>query len=168
MCTTYPNTNRFQLQDHPSEIMILDWQVSSIQSPAIDLSNFVFASTDKAMRDKHYDVLLRMYHEELSRVVKVCGSDAGALFSFGDLVDQMREFGADTMVYMTLVLPYLLTPSEEMVNISDLVENEDSDDASKKTIAPLKEDTEILYRQRLTDIIVDFRRLGLIPDVKEE
>lgn len=145
--------------------MLLDWQVSSVQSPALDLANFVFASTDRQMRAQHLDALLRLYYDELTHVAKVCGTDAAAVFSYGDLMDQMREFGGDTLAHLQCVLPFLVTPPEETNSLADLMDNmvnADNADANKRTIAPLNEASEIVYRERLTDVIADFRRLGWV------
>lgn len=145
--------------------MLLDWQTSSVQSPAIDLANFVFASTDRTMRAQHFDALLRLYHDELRGVANVCGSNAAAMFSHGDLMDQMREFSGDTLAHLQCVLPFLVTPPDELNSLSDLMDNVDNAsnaDANKQTIAPLNKETAIVYRERLTDVIADFRRLGLI------
>lgn len=142
--------------------MILDWQVSSVQSPAIDLANFIFASTDKALRDQHLERLLRLYHEELTKIVTRCGSDA-SVFSFADLMAQLCEFSCDTLAHLQMVLPFLVTPPENMNNWSDLIDENGVKDANDVvTLSPLTDVTRLAYRKRLTDIIADFRRLGFV------
>lgn len=50
----------------PTGICLLDWQVSRIASPVLDVLYFIFSSTTKELRDAHYDDFLQMYHNTLS------------------------------------------------------------------------------------------------------
>lgn len=50
----------------PNEICMLDWQVSRIASPVLDIVYFIFSCTTKELRDAHYDDFLKTYHNTLS------------------------------------------------------------------------------------------------------
>lgn len=50
----------------PIEIYLIDWQLSRVASPIIDVIYFIFLSTTKELRDIHYDNLLKVYHDSLS------------------------------------------------------------------------------------------------------
>lgn len=152
------------LQGTADSIVLIDWQCSSVVSPAIDVGNFLLWCTEKPLRDQHFDDLLHLYHSELSRVITACGSDANALFSYEDLLDQLREFGMNAVSGSPLAVSVLIAVPAEMKQISDLSDSLDSNDVNQKTIAPLTSQNEQKYKSRLLDIINDARRFGYLKE----
>ena len=65
---TWQNNTMFRYDKNgkPNEISLLDWQISRLSSPIIDVVYYVFACTTKELRDAHYDEFLKIYHESLS------------------------------------------------------------------------------------------------------
>lgn len=53
-------------QGKPVEIQLFDWQLTRYASPVTDLVIYMFCSTTKEFRDKHYEDLLKIYHQNLS------------------------------------------------------------------------------------------------------
>lgn len=69
---TWQNNVMFKRDNNgkPMESNILDWQLSRISSPIIDIVYFVFLCTTKELRDEHYDNFLKIYHESLSDQIR--------------------------------------------------------------------------------------------------
>lgn len=146
------------MQGKPDSIVLIDWQCSTVTSPAVDLTNFLLWCTEKSLRDQHFDELLHLYHAELSRVITVCGSNADALFSYDDLLEQMRAFGTNALACAPLAVSMMITRPEEIKSLD--VMDADSEDTAEKQLAPLNAATEQRFKDRLGDIITDARRLG--------
>lgn len=146
--------------------MLIDWQLAAVQSPASDVSNFLFWCTDALMRKQHLFELLHIYHAELAGVIQTCGGYPEKYFSFEDLMGQMREFGCDSLLLGTLMIPLMITPSEETINIEDMVQRpyEDDGDVDFRMMAPLNKKTRVVLKKRLIGIIADLRELGAIDD----
>lgn len=151
----------------PDGIVLIDWQGPVVASPVSDLVNFVFWCTEKSLRDKHFDQLLHIYHEELTRVINLCGSDAETLFSYDDFLDQMREFTINAVATSAAAVSYMITDSKDMKSLAELAES-DSKDENSKMLAPLTQETEQLYKLRLLDIINDARRLGYVSKFEDK
>lgn len=117
--------------------------------------------TTKAVRQEHFDQLLRRYHSELTRVVAACGSDPATLFSYDNLLAQMREFCVHAIIMAPLAVPILVSPPEEIKMFADVSEKS----SEQQTLAPLNASTESLYKERLSDIIADGRRLGFLNEI---
>lgn len=145
----------------PASIVLIDWQGPVVASPVSDLVNFIFWCTEKSLRDQHFDDLLHIYHDELTRVINACGSDASALFSFDDLLDQMHEFTINAVATSPAAVSYMITDSKDLKSLAELAEC-DGDDVNSKMLAPLTKETEQRYKLRLLDIINDARRLGYL------
>lgn len=61
----------FTKDDHgkPIDIQLIDWQFPRYASPVTDLVLYLFCSTSKELRDKHYDEFLKIYHDSLSALL---------------------------------------------------------------------------------------------------
>lgn len=64
--TTYNSMFRKDKHGKPVDIQLIDWQFPRYASPVTDLVLYLFCSTSKALRDKHYDEFLKIYHNSLS------------------------------------------------------------------------------------------------------
>lgn len=68
----WQNNIMFKYDDSgkPKEILLLDWQLSRLSSPIIDVIYFISLCTTKELRDVHYDNFLKIYHESLSEHIR--------------------------------------------------------------------------------------------------
>jgi hypothetical protein len=73
------------------DLKFLDWQVSRLASPVVDISYFIFCCTDAKLREA-LPSLLQIYHTTLMRHIKVLGSDGEKLFSFQQLEAHMKKY----------------------------------------------------------------------------
>ncbi|ERL94497.1 hypothetical protein D910_11774 [Dendroctonus ponderosae] len=85
----YENTS----EASPTDLCILDFQISTLSSPVIDLSYFIYAvsSTDQL---EHFDSLLQIYHQSLSHYLRQMDCDPQNIFSFTDLLDHWSKYSA--------------------------------------------------------------------------
>lgn len=69
---TWQNNILFKYDEdsNPIESCLLDWQVSRVSSPIIDLVYFIFTCTTKELREAHYNNFLKIYHESLSEHIR--------------------------------------------------------------------------------------------------
>lgn len=65
----------FRNDEHgkPTEISLLDWQISHHATPIADIVHFIFSCTTKELRDAHYDEFLNIYHSTLSDHIRKYG-----------------------------------------------------------------------------------------------
>lgn len=132
--------------------------MSRLGSPALDLSYFFMSSTDKPLRDKHFDEFMQIYHTNLASTLRACGSDH-KLFTFADLQDQLKQFGK----YGVTVAPVYL---QMMVNNPDNIKEMDSfagqDENEPKEMASFDETSKTIYMERLIGVISDAKAQGWI------
>lgn len=150
------------------KICIVDWQMAGLSSPAADLSILLLTSTDKAFRAEHYDQLINLYYDELSAIIKRCGSDPLALFSRDNLNDQLRRFGKEGLIMSTFIVVMLGASESEM---ADLTEYSANNLESRVDEAPfflsLTEQSRRKFVKQMSDIIADCIKYGWI-DVASE
>lgn len=137
---------------------MLDWQLSRLGSPVLDLSYFFMSSTAKPLRDKHFDEFIQIYYTNLANTLRACGSDPESLFSFENLQDQLKEFGHYGVTMAPMLLSIIVNDPSNLVQMDDFAESSDE----KKTMAKFDDKSKGLYISRVTDVISDAKRYGWI------
>lgn len=135
---------------------MLDWQLSRLGSPVLDLSYFFMSSTAKPLRDKHFDEFLQIYYNNLANTLRACGSDPESLFSFENLQDQLKEFGHFGVTMAPMLLSIIVNDPSNIVQMDDFAENMDE----HKTMAKFDKKSEERYVSRVSDVISDGKSYG--------
>lgn len=140
------------------DIRLLDWQILRHISPAFDVLYNIFTSTDKALRDKEYKNLVKLYYDTLAKTVELLGSNPEELFTFEDLQSEFREYGNFVLVLAPVLLSVILADTSEIVNLDEMCDKVAEGTSQQNVINGLKREAE--YEQRLSDVIEDITRLG--------
>lgn len=64
----WSNNTMFRLDDEnkPKKVCLIDWQLSRYASPVLDLVYYIFISTTRELRGRHYNNYLKTYYGSLS------------------------------------------------------------------------------------------------------
>lgn len=98
-------------------VKMIDFQLGRFASPAIDVSIFVYSCTDQALREQHYDELLRVYHESACELIGALGSDARRVFPWWALEEELRQVARYGVGFAMEAIIMSVMPEEE---VSDL------------------------------------------------
>lgn len=85
-----PNFMTRSVENGNNEIMILDYQAARVASPVLDISFFIYTSTDEKCREKHFTKLLEYYHAEFAKVVDILGSDINKIYPWKVFMKDVR------------------------------------------------------------------------------
>lgn len=133
----------------------MDWQLARIGSPALDLAYFIFTSTDKELRDKHYKDLIKEYYKSLCGHLKELGSDPDKAFPFAVLEEHLKKYSAYGL-YMAVLLLFIMTSEvDEIPDIHDLATNESIMDKFNYDSKNMDK-----YHDRIRGVILDFHKFG--------
>ncbi|KAK4884214.1 hypothetical protein RN001_000485 [Aquatica leii] len=83
----------FENAHKPTAMRFLDWQLTRLGSPAVDLTTFLFSSTDKKLRDLHYDDLINEYYNSLCSMLEQLGTDPMKMLPFSILQQHLKKYG---------------------------------------------------------------------------
>lgn len=146
----------------PRQIVMLDWQIARYGSPVLDLTYFLFISTDKALRDKYWNQLIGLYYDTLTNTINQAGLDGRQVFPFEELQRQLKYYGRYGLLMSLMLVPFMQIPSNEMPDMDDSIKvmKEDGIEASgwMELLKPKDDGTQ----QRVADIFRDGKRLGMI------
>lgn len=124
-------------------------------SPSIDLSYYLLTCIDKAVRDKEYDNLLKLYYESLSKTVKLLGSDPDKLFTFDDLQDELKKYGMFTLTMAPMLIQTSLADSNEMSSFIEVNDKKAIENYEQELITGLNETAQLEYARRLNEVFED-------------
>ena len=136
--------------------------MSRYASPTLDLFYNIFSSTDKALRDPHYDDLLKLYHSTLSGTIKKMGSDPEKLFSWTDFMSQLKKFGKFAFTVSAIINEIRLAGSDKVSNLDEFSKSENNDDESAGLVSKLSDDAERKFSELMTDAVRHLVELGYL------
>ncbi|XP_031337195.1 uncharacterized protein LOC116166380, partial [Photinus pyralis] len=142
-------------QQYPTDLCFIDWQMSKVGSPVLDLSFFLFTTTDKKLRDQHYDNLLKEYHRSLSSFLIELGSDPEVLYPFHILQEHLKTFSVYGLFMAIQILYFMVSDENEIPDIHNFTSEEDA--FEQMQYVPKNIDR---YNARIQDIVFDFDKLG--------
>lgn len=77
------------------DVLMLDFQVTRCCSPALDLSVFIYVSSDKSFREKYYEQLLKDYYQELNRSCQLFELDLKKNYSWDSFMREVYKFSVN-------------------------------------------------------------------------
>lgn len=142
--------------------------MAGMSSPAADISFILLSSTDKELRDQHYDQLINLYYDELSTIAQRCGSDPSALFSRKNLSDQLRRFGKEGLTLAPFLIQLMVANESDMIDVEAYAANVEALGAEETPyFISFTEQSKRKYIKQMSDVIADCIKYGWI-DVPSE
>lgn len=84
-------------RNKPVQCKIIDFQTARFAPPAHDVTAFLFLTTSRIFRKRHYQELLDMYYSELYKNVLIYGINLTNIMSYNEFINSCEEqklFGA--------------------------------------------------------------------------
>lgn len=146
------------MQGAADDIRFLDWQITRYVSPATDILYNLFTSTDKPLRDREYENLIRLYYASFSKTIRLLGSDPEELFTFDDLKKELKKCGNFALLMGPIVLHTIQADSSQIADLDERAEKSAKGETIE-LITGLSERGQLEYERRLNELFVDIVRL---------
>lgn len=142
------------------EVCLVDWQCIRYVSPAIDLLNLIFTSTDKNTRKNHLKDLLRTYHNQLTNNIRKLGSQPEKLFPYKAFVTELKKCGNFALSIAPLMIQICVADPNDVNDLDEICE--ESTDGNKKfdLVQGLSKHSQSLFNERVCDCIEDLVKFG--------
>lgn len=140
--------------NNPNAICLIDWQMSNFVSPAIDLTYFLFSSTEKQLRDEHYDDLINIYYDTLATQINRLGSDAKKLFTFNDLQLQLKQFAIYGLIMAPLIVQIITADPKDIPDLDQIAEDMKNQKLDENL--SMGNPTDQRYIIRMRNVIIDY------------
>lgn len=120
----------------------------------------MFISTNKSLRAEHYNNLLNVYYQNLSDHIKRLGGNPENLFTFKNLLEQLKKFGKFGVLMSTLLLQIILRESSELPDMDKLAQNFKDDPNTKFDFT--SDISYQIYKTRIGDVLRDAFNYGYL------
>ncbi|CAH1111219.1 unnamed protein product [Psylliodes chrysocephalus] len=105
-------------EESPSNMVLLDFQVSFVFSPIIDLSLYLYSGASKE-EFSHFTELMEFYHNELSSFLSQLGSDVSKLFPISTMWQHWKKYSFYGFTFATAYLELLFIESDDVPEFKD-------------------------------------------------
>lgn len=139
------------------DICILDWQFIRYVSPALDILCNIFSSTDKKLRDNDYLNLLKLYYESLSKMVEMLGSNPDKLFTFENLMEEMKKCGN----YALILAPIVIAVSTDAISsLDETFKKVAAGESGQNSFSSINNESQLRFNERLEGLLDDIIKYG--------
>ncbi|XP_028133465.1 uncharacterized protein LOC114328721 [Diabrotica virgifera virgifera] len=132
------------------DIQLIDFQMSWLGTPVMDLTYSFYASTGKENLEK-LDDLLKEYHDSLSETLKSYNCDVEKIFPFHALKKEWKEYSAFGSLMGLLLWLHKTRELKEVPNIGEIMDrsNDEQSKPDKKQDLGIEFDHAFFYRSTL-------------------
>lgn len=153
---------RYNEDDHPVEIMLLDVQLNNYASPAIDLNYMLYTSTVGDVRQPNLQEFLSTYFSTFCSVLESGNVDPP--FTEAEFLQEFKNKNPYGVIHAMVLLPLMITEPEDAIDLSTGTDediNEMLEESQAKTSELL--DKNPLMRPRFLSVFDDMIESGTIP-----
>ncbi|XP_034176256.1 uncharacterized protein LOC117602401 [Osmia lignaria lignaria] len=142
-----------------NEALMLDFQLTRCASPVLDISTFIYACTDKIVWKTQFDELLKFYHNELCKTIKLLGSNPENIYPWSTFMEEVKEQFLFGLVFATEIIPMSLLDESDIFDLDAIKDDTAVDIADIWTLSNIKSKS---GRLRLADVIVHAVQKGFL------
>ncbi|XP_075161960.1 uncharacterized protein LOC142234671 [Haematobia irritans] len=99
---------------------LIDFQLSRYASPILDLVHYLYTSTDRELRSKHFPELLDIYYNTLTAHIQYYGLNIEDVYPKGIFLQQIKEFGIFGFCMAAFSIPFFISDSTELPDLDEV------------------------------------------------
>ncbi|CAL4086528.1 unnamed protein product, partial [Meganyctiphanes norvegica] len=160
-CWTNNLLFRYDSNDNPVEVILLDVQVCRFASLGSDLNHFMFNSIDADTRKTSINMLFSEYYTSFCKVLQA--SNEAIPFTLTELTKEYKDKHLYGLVFGTIMIPHMLMSSHDSPDL-EKVSKEKIDEIIKKFVQKMFEDvkTNPLWKSRYFGMYDEMIENGVI------
>nr|XP_023023758.1 uncharacterized protein LOC111511916 [Leptinotarsa decemlineata] len=133
--------------ENPTEVAIIDWQLSELHSPILDVSFFLLSGIPLENLPQ-LNELLRYYHSQLETCLRDLGSNINKIFPFHRLLDHWKRYSNYGFFWAITYTKFFFCDVEDAPSFEDVKKGYDLSDL----ISDMKVNNLEAYSERIVEI----------------
>ncbi|XP_017080794.1 uncharacterized protein LOC108114358 [Drosophila eugracilis] len=156
--------------DQPVEAKLIDFQMSRYAPPVLDIIHYLFACTEKKLRDDHFSTFMDTYYDTLDQKLATCDLCLGEIYPRSVFNRQLQLFGVYGLIMGAFSLPFFISNANEVIDIDTVSEaiqdlTTSSDETKYKELIEeydmLNARTLPIFKRRITGIVKDIIKYNM-------
>ncbi|KAI8036609.1 uncharacterized protein LOC128260160 [Drosophila gunungcola] len=148
----------------PVEAKLIDFQMSRYGPPVLDIVHYLFACTEKQLRDEHFSTFMNAYYDTLDQKLSSCDLHLEEIYPRSVFNRQLQLYGVYGLIMGAFSLPFFISNASEVVDIDTVSEaiQDLSTSSDEPKYKELIEEFEMLnvrtlpiFKRRITGIVRD-------------
>ncbi|KAK2588158.1 hypothetical protein KPH14_004208 [Odynerus spinipes] len=99
---------KYDKDEKPIECCLIDFQLARYNPPAHDVLCFFQFTTNRELREKHGDTLLKIYYDSMSEALKEVGLDISTIFPRSEFLASIEDLRTMCITHGVLNTPIML------------------------------------------------------------
>ncbi|GBP72868.1 hypothetical protein EVAR_48852_1 [Eumeta japonica] len=150
----------------PVEAVMLDYQLSRISSPAVDLHYLIFNCTDSETRNGRYSEWLDYYYDNFTKYIAFYDLKASDVYSRYNFNVDLQKYAKYSLALTLMLASMLVRESEEALDFKeegiDATEMNVEKQFENLGVSNMKEATFRRFKERVRGVVKDFISYGYI------
>lgn len=122
----------------------------------MDLSYFLFTCTEKDLRDKYWETILKEYYQSLSNFLIELGSDPNKLYPYEKFQEHIKIYGKYGFLMALMVLYLMMCDSDEIPDYKEMTQEE----MTKAVNFESKHEGE--FKRRIKGVVLSCAEYGIL------
>ncbi|XP_050501824.1 uncharacterized protein LOC126881537 [Diabrotica virgifera virgifera] len=109
---------KYNEDNKPESCKLVDYQISRYCSPVVELLVHLYMNTNKANREKYMEILLDLYHAELTRILGRYDIDINEILTYSSFLEAVNEFKLTGMCITATYIQILFIPKHLLQDLN--------------------------------------------------
>ncbi|XP_039967038.1 uncharacterized protein LOC120779001 [Bactrocera tryoni] len=101
---------------------LIDFQISRYSPPILDLVHYLYACTEKPLRDAHFNEFMQIYYDTLAQFIRDYELDPAVLYPETIFRQQLRQFGVYGYCMSAFAVPFFVSNASELPDLDKVSE----------------------------------------------
>ncbi|KAL3277101.1 hypothetical protein HHI36_012459 [Cryptolaemus montrouzieri] len=138
-------------QSKPTDICLIDFQMSMLDTPVKDLSYFIYTACDKSTLN-HVELFLKTYHASLKSCLTQLGSKKDDIFTYHQLKEHWKKYSSFGLLCSVFIVKAELSESDEAPDFVEICEQ--GNDPANAFNFKMRDENE--YRRRMIEVFTHY------------
>ncbi|XP_065361327.1 uncharacterized protein LOC135954987 [Calliphora vicina] len=179
---------KYDLQHQATSAKLIDFQLSRYASPILDLVHYLYACTERDLRNKHFMEFMDIYHQTLTQHIQFYGLNIEEIYPKSIFLQQLKDFGIYGFCMAAFSIPFFISNTSELPDLDEVASaireisstensdeeveaNEDTHDATTKRLELLEEydllseRTLPIFKRRMCAIVKDLEKYEMLENI---
>jgi len=147
------------------EAKLIDFQMSRFAPPVLDIVHYLYACTEKPLRDEHFSTFMDAYYNTLDQKLTSCDLRLEEIYPRSVFNRQLQLYGVYGLIMGAFSLPFFISNASEVIDIDTVSEaiQDLSTSSDEPKYKELIEEYEMLNARTLP--IFKRRIIGIVKDL---
>ncbi|KAM7355803.1 uncharacterized protein ACRADG_001753 [Cochliomyia hominivorax] len=111
---------KYDAHHQATSAKLIDFQLSRYASPILDLVHYLYACTERDLRNKHFMEFMDIYHQTLTDHIHYYGHNIEDIYPKSIFLQHLKDFGIYGFCMAAFSIPFFISKSSELPDLDEV------------------------------------------------